>query len=232
MPSTRGHRRVAVLLSGAAVTGALLLSGCAAGQIAETAVKSSSIGGVNIDAPDGSVSIRNLSVPYPGIEGYPAGGSVPVEVGLYNNTSEPIAIRVSAAAVTDTDRETLVQAESVVLGGSDETAAAPSPEPDPTAGPETDATAGPETDATDAPAADPGREAIIELPANGWALFTTDSAEPLRVTGLAETLAAGYAVNLLFEFSDGSAPLVVPAPVNMPLSPAPRAPGEHDEEEH
>lgn len=224
MPSTRGHRRVAVLLSGAAVTGALLLSGCAAGQIAETAVKSSSIGGVNIDAPDGSVSVRNLSVPYPGIEGYPAGGSAPVEVGLYNNTNEPIAIRVSAAAVTDTDRETLVQAESVVLGGSDETAATPSPEPDPSASPE--------PGATEAPAADPGREAIIELPANGWALFTTDGAEPLRVTGLAETLAAGYAVNLVFEFSDGSAPLVVPAPVNMPLSPAPRAPGEQDEEEH
>ncbi|WP_326549850.1 hypothetical protein [Micromonospora sp. NBC_01813] len=224
MPSTRGHRRVAVLLSGAAVTGALLLSGCAAGQIAETAVKSSSIGGVNIDAPDGSVSLRNLSVPYPGTEGYPAGGSAVIEVGLYNNTNEPIAIRVSAAAVTDTDQETLVQVESVVLGGSDEAAATPSPEPDPSASPE--------PDATEAPAADPGREAIIELPANGWALFTPDSPEPLRVTGLAETLAAGYAVNLVFEFSDGSAPLVVPAPVNMPLSPAPRAPGEHDEEEH
>jgi hypothetical protein len=219
-PSTRGYRRVAVLFSGAAVTGALLLSGCAAGQIAETAVKSTSINGVNIDAPDGSVSIRNLSVPYPGTDGYPAGSSALIEVGLYNNTNEPIAVRISAAAVSDSDNETVLEAAAVVIGGSDEAEPSPSPE------------GSPSPEATEEEQADTGREAIIELPANGWALFTADSAEPLRVTGLADALTAGRSVNLVFEFSDGSAPLVVPAPVNMPLTPAPRAPAEHDEEEH
>ncbi|MDG4768427.1 hypothetical protein O7632_30680 [Solwaraspora sp. WMMD406] len=222
-PSTRGHRRFAVLITGAAAAGVLLLSGCGTGQIAETALKSASINGVNIDSPNGAVSLRNLSLPYSGTEGYPEGGSAPVEVAIYNNTAEPIAIRVSAVPATGDEPETLVSAESVVLGGSDD--AEPSPDPDETPDP-----ASPEP--TEAPEQDSGREAIIELPANGWALYTADSDELLRVTGLSERVAAGYMVNLAFEFSDGSPALVVPAPVTVPLSPAPREPGEHEDEEH
>ncbi|WFE22287.1 hypothetical protein O7621_02645 [Solwaraspora sp. WMMD937] len=216
-PSTRGHRRVAVLFAGAAVASGLLLSGCGAGQLAETATKATAINGVNLESPDGAVSVRDLSVPYPGVEGYPAGGSAPVEVGLFNNTNDPVTVRVSAAPVTDEDRATVVGAETVVIGGSEQ-AGGPTPSPEP--------------GTAEVPQPDPGRDAIVQLPANGWALFSTDDTEPLRVTGLAGPLAAGYSVNLAFEFSTGGAPLVVAAPVDMPLTPAPRAPAEHDEEEH
>ncbi|MFV2087678.1 hypothetical protein [Micromonospora sp. LOL_021] len=215
-PSTRGHRRVAVLFAGAAVASGLLLSGCGTGQLAETATKATAINGVNLESPDGAVSVRDLSVPYPGVEGYPAGGSAPVEVGLFNNTNDPVTVRVSAAPVTDEDWATVVGAETVVIGGSEQTGPPPSPEPG--------------TD--EVPQPDPGRDAIVQLPANGWALFSTDDTEPLRVTGLADRLAAGYSVNLAFEFSTGGAPLVVAAPVDMPLTPAPREPAEHDEAEH
>jgi len=215
-PSTRGHRRVAVLFAGAAVASGLLLSGCGTGQIAETATKATAINGVNLESPDGAVSVRDLSVPYPGVEGYPAGGSAPVEVGLFNNTNDPVTVRVSAAPVTDEDWATVVGAETVVIGGSEQIGPTPSPDPG----------------TVEVPQPDPGRDAIVQLPANGWALFSTDDTEPLRVTGLADPLAAGYSVNLAFEFSTGGAPLVVAAPVDMPLTPAPRAPAEHDEEEH
>ncbi|MFY1634643.1 hypothetical protein ACN27F_15425 [Solwaraspora sp. WMMB335] len=217
-PSTRGYRRAARLLAGAAAASALLLSGCAAGQIAATATKSTSINGLNIDSPDGSVSLRNLSLPYPGTDGYPAGGDVPIEVAIYNNTTEPIAVRVGAAPADDGAQETVVEARTVVLGGSVEV------------GPTAEPTGGPEP--TGLPQVDLGREAIIQLPAGGWTLFTADSPEPLRITGLSRELTAGHSVNLIFEFSDGSAPLIVPAPVNVPLSPAPRAPAEHAEEGH
>ncbi|MFV2124547.1 hypothetical protein ACFHWS_08365 [Micromonospora sp. LOL_013] len=216
-PSTRGHRRVAVLFAGAAVASGLLLSGCGAGQLAETATKATAINGVNLESPDGAVSVRDLSVPYPGVEGYPAGGSAPVEVGLFNNTNDPVTVRISAAPVTDDDWATVVGAETVVIGGSEQTSG-PTPSPEP--------------GTVEVPQPDPGRDAIVQLPANEWALFSTDDTQPLRVTGLAGPLAAGYSVNLAFEFSTGGAPLVVAAPVDMPLTPAPRAPAEHDEEEH
>ncbi|WFE30870.1 hypothetical protein O7623_23485 [Solwaraspora sp. WMMD791] len=216
-PSTRGYRRVTVLFTGAAAASALLLSGCGTGQIAETAIKSASINGVNVDSPDGTVSLRDLSVPYPGVEGYPAGSSAPVEVAIFNNTNDPVTVTVSVAGPGDSDRETVIGAASVVIGGSD---AEPSPQT-------TDG-----TEPTGQPAADPGRDARISLPANGWALFSTDDTEPLRVTGLTDTLTAGRSVNLVFEFDNGNERLVVPAPVDMPLTPVPRAPAEHDEEEH
>lgn len=211
-PSIRGHRRAAVLFTGTAAACVLVLTGCGTGQIAETALKSPSINGVNVDSSDGSISLRDLSLPYPGTEGYPAGGDAPVEVAIYNNTDEAISVRVGSAPV-EAGQETLVGAGPVVLGADTLTSAAPTPERSPTPSP----TAGAQT----------GRPALIELPARSWARFTADSAEPLRVTELAEPLTAGRSVNLVFEFSDGSPALTVPAPVTMPLSPAPRAPTEH-----
>src|SRR3954451_21082712 len=90
-----GFRRAA-LATGVAVVAAVALAGCSAGQVAETALKRPSNPGVNADNADGSVVIRNLSVQYPGVQGYAAGGNAPLELGIYNQTRDAITVLVSS----------------------------------------------------------------------------------------------------------------------------------------
>ena len=79
------------------------------------------------------------------------------------------------------------------------------------------------------PAARPAR---IVLPPLGYASFLPGDPEMLQAVGLARALTPGMSLNLVFEFSNGAAPLTVQAPVAVPLSPAPPAsaiPGENVE---
>jgi hypothetical protein len=70
-----------------------------------------------------------------------------------------------------------------------------------------------------------GRPARIEIGPLGYAIFRSGTAETLQVVGLTDRLVPGTSVNLVFEFSNGAEPLVVQAPMAVPLSPASRAPG-------
>jgi copper(I)-binding protein len=54
--------------------------------------------GVNVDAPDHSVALRDLLLPDPGAAGYPAGGSAPLAVQVWNNTNKPISLTSATAA--------------------------------------------------------------------------------------------------------------------------------------
>src|SRR3712207_4476777 len=92
---SQGTRR-AFLATGVATVAAIALAGCSAGQVAETALKRSSVPGVNVDNANGSVPVRNLWVQYPGTQGYAAGEDAPLEVGLYNQTRQPITVLVSS----------------------------------------------------------------------------------------------------------------------------------------
>jgi len=56
--------------------------------------------GVNVDAPDHSVAVRNLLLPEPPANGYPAGGSAPVAVEVWNNTPKPISLTAATVAGT------------------------------------------------------------------------------------------------------------------------------------
>ncbi|HEU4422164.1 MAG TPA: hypothetical protein VFR67_06440, partial [Pilimelia sp.] len=74
-------RRAAAMLAGAAMAAGVLVSGCSAGQIAETANKRPSVPGLNVQAEVrddagtviGQVALRDLVVTYEDIEGFPAG---------------------------------------------------------------------------------------------------------------------------------------------------------------
>ena len=123
-----------------------------------------------------------------------------------------------------------------------DTAAQPSGEA--SAGPSgTDPSAGPSGTAPSArpsatPAPSGGRPARIEIGPLGYAIFRPGDAETLQVVGLTDRLVPGNSVNLVFEFSNGTEPLVVQAPMAVPLSPASRGPanpaensGEHNEGE-
>lgn len=240
-----GTRR-AFLATGVAAAAAIALAGCSAGQVAETALKRSSTPGVNADNANGSVSIRNLSVQYPGTQGYAAGGDAPLEVGLYNQTTEAITVLVSSQPLAGAaEGQGIVSARQVGLtGGGAATPSAPSsaipepsgsrpsdneddqnseqiPTPDPSSNP------GPVQSESAAPAqpAGPVRPARIEIGPLSSVTFLPGDAEQLVATGLTGKLMPGNSLNLVFEFSNDAEPLVVQAPVSIPLSPASRAPG-------
>lgn len=228
--SVRGTRRVAVLLAGAAAA-ALFVSGCSAGQIAETAIKKPSVPGLNLDGPDNAIQLRNLVVAYSDPAGYASGGNAPILGAIYNTTSQAITVRVTP--VTDVGNDpSLVSATSVVL--------APAATASPEATPEPTGTASPSEPASPAPTQEPAtpepqaaRPADITIPADGFVMFTESSQETLQVTGLSSALTPGKAVSLriTYEYNGKQQELRVDVPVTTPLSPAPRASSEVAEED-
>jgi hypothetical protein len=238
MRSLRTRR--AALVAGAATVAVLVLGGCSAGQVAETAILDTPIAGVDKETADGSVFVRNLQIEYHGIEGYKAGASAPVEVSLYNQTNEPITVAISSRPL---DRGQVVSASQVgfvsapaaapAAPASSEPAAHGSESPDAHASESPDAHASSEAEpsasaAAPAPVVKPAR---IEIGPNGSALFRPTDAEQLQVLGLSGALMPGMSVNLVFEFSNGAPSLELQAPVAIPLSPAPREAGESAEGE-
>src|SRR6185312_2953736 len=90
-----GTRRVAQA-AGAAMAAVIALSGCSAGQVAETALLKSPISGLNTQSPDGTFLIRNLQVAYNDPTGYPANGTAPLQVSLFNQTESPITVTITS----------------------------------------------------------------------------------------------------------------------------------------
>jgi hypothetical protein len=246
---TLGTRR-AVLVAGVAGVAAAALVGCGAGQVAETALKNPSVYGVNAQNATGSVLVRGLAVAYKDPAGYPAGSNAPLELTLVNETRQPVTVLVSSQPPADAaENSGIVSARSVNLfGGSPSAPSTAIPEPSgsrPAATPDTEtsdnvvqpsgeASAGPSGTSPSAqpsptPAASGGRPARIEIGPLSTASFLPGDAETLQVVGLTDRLFPGGSVNLVFEFGDGSAPLVVQAPMAIPLSPASRAPGNPEE---
>jgi hypothetical protein len=238
----------------------MALSACSAGQLAETANKEPSVYGVNARSADGSVLVRGLAVVYRSVEGYPAGGSAPLEVALYNETQKPLSVRVTSAEPPAGTDPTVAWARGVGLTG-----AAPAPsatasgvpaEAEPTGTPEPASPASPgassaaepgvgegepapQTSASGAagtprpaqpanPPAAAARPAIITIPALSSRIFQPDGEQGLQITGLSAALRSGMSVNLVFQFSNGSEPLVLRAPVGVPLTPAPRGSAQHE----
>jgi hypothetical protein len=244
-----GTRRAALGLGVAAVA-AMALTGCSAGQFSQTANIVPAIDGVNASNSDSSVSIRNLQVPYPGVKGYPAGASAPLEVTFFNETSQPVIVTVASRPVAG-GGEDVVSAQSVNLVGgtpSAQTSGIPAevepsgtrppavPQPatsneggQPTTSasvPAEPSAAGTPEPSAGAPSAPTGQPAKITIAALGSASFRADDAQSLQLAGLSGPLLPGTSVNLVFTFDNGAAPLTVAAPVAMPLSPAPRGSAE------
>ena len=115
MTRTMGTRRTALLV-GAATAAAVTLSGCGAGQIAETALKNPSVYGSNAQSADGSLLVRGLAVAYSSPEGYPSGGSAPLEVHLFNQTRQPMTVTISSVP-SAAQAQGVLSARAVVLVG-------------------------------------------------------------------------------------------------------------------
>ncbi|MDG4828088.1 hypothetical protein O7627_02065 [Solwaraspora sp. WMMD1047] len=235
--SIRGARRGAVLLAGAATTG-LLMSGCGAGQIAETANIRPAVPGVNVETTDGLFKVRNAIVEYSDPLGYPSGGDAPLSMALYNDSAQPITVTVTtdsaeAVVLVDTTATPAATPSPTTAASPDaspdptgEPPATPTVEPspgasgrpDPSASPGVPATPDPTVPATPAPPA--GAPAQVEIPALGYLLLNDETGRILQLVGLDTALAPGRSVNLTFEVNGER--LETPVPVAVPQSPAPR----------
>jgi hypothetical protein len=243
-----GTRRVA-LFAGAASVAAVALAGCSAGQVAETSNKNPSVYGVNTENANRSVLLRGVAVSYGSTKGYPAGGNAPLELSLFNQTTAPITVQISSEPLAGAGaKQGLVSARSVSLvgtapspGASDgpaeveptgsRDAARPFPtasDPAGVASAEPSAATGPSVAPTPTGAA--SRPAQVTIPPLEAVIFRPGDTQSLQLVGLTGPLLPGNSVNLVFTFSNGVAPLVVQAPVGVPLSPAPRGSAEIEHE--
>jgi hypothetical protein len=246
-----GSRRL-VLVAGLAAATAVAFAGCSAGQVAETSLKQPSNQGLNEENSNNTVAIRNLVVSYNGPEGYPAGASAPLEVNLYNRTSQPVTVLVSSRPPDAALGKEVVYGTNVVLvGGQPSTPSSAIAEPSGSPVAAVPETSNGPSGSVEAPSASPSssgespspnasastgqgaRPARIVLSPLGYASFLPGDAQSLQVQGLSAQLRPGMSVNLIFEFSNGAAPLTVQAAVGIPMSPAPRGsvnPAENQEE--
>lgn len=238
--SIRAHRRAALLLAGLGATGTLLISGCSAGQIAQTAGKASSVPGVNaeVQTEGGAYQIRNLVVAYKDPKGYPAGSDAPLELVIFNDTDRPVTVKFSSDG-----------ARSVVLASATTMPTPPAATRTPS-GPEASASGGAHVDPTDQPtatrtprptgslqplpttsAASSGPPGSVVIPARSFVLLNRTGGQVLQLVGLKQDLRPGESVNLQFDF-DGKR-YSTEVPVTVPLSPAPLAsPVNKDAEGH
>ncbi|MQM27997.1 copper chaperone PCu(A)C [Glycomyces albidus] len=198
---------------------ALAVTGCGAGQDAQTSKMETAISGVDVDA--GDLALRDLQIDFGDSGSYPEGGQAPLRVWIANDGDEAVILE----SVTSPD------AEAVTL--ANETAPEPEPEtpveetpgeasPSPGEGgesPTADATATPdaaespegETTATESPAGEGEatagaageREFTVEIPAGDYVRLSPSSGSFLLLEGLQDDLAMGSTVDLEFTFSNG-----------------------------
>jgi hypothetical protein len=225
-----GIHRV-VLATGVATAAAIALSGCSAGQIAETAIKRPSNPGVNADNSNRTVAIRNLSVVYPGEEGYKAGDDAPLELALFNQSTAPVTVTIGSKPAAASGEQAVTAAQIGVAGSATPSASASPSASSSTGTGEPSAPASPPSPAASASSGTSAPEqsfepARIELPAMGKVTFLPGDAASPTAVDLSGNLTQGSAISLVFEFSNGAEPLELLAPISTPLSPAPRGSAE------
>ncbi|MCU7727110.1 hypothetical protein ODJ79_25565 [Actinoplanes sp. KI2] len=224
----------------AAAAAAAALAGCSSGQAAETATLKPPISGLNTQSPDGSLLIRNLQVLYAGPAGYPAGGTAPLQVSLFNETEQPMTVVIRSAPPTvDVPPPGYVTAQRIALTGGT-AAASPSANPEPAPGgkksPHPSLSAGEVNDPSGAASTAPtpgaslvsgsaGQPAQITIPALGEASFQPTMAQKLLAVGLSGRFSLGKSLSLVLERGAGLAPMNLLAPMEVPLSPVPVSAG-------
>ncbi|RKN47636.1 hypothetical protein [Micromonospora endolithica] len=181
----------------------LLLAGCGAGQIAETAEKEPSIQGVNVKTDNGEYAVRGLVLEFPGADGYPAGGTALLSAVIYNDSKGPVTVTVTTRDARDV----------VIVGGE----GAIPPLPATPTGPESPGG----SPSPDESPQDPGpatEAARVELPPLSFVRFNQQAGRQFALLGLDESLRSGQNAYVTFDFGNGQR-VTAPAPVAAPLTP-------------
>jgi copper(I)-binding protein len=225
---------------------AVLLSGCGAGQITQTATKESSIQGVNADA--GLIKIRNAAIAFPdNAQEWSAGGSAPLTVTLVNvGLSDDKLVSVTAPnsagfvslsgtapnageSVGPTPKPATPSASSSPSVSSSPSsspsvgasAGGPSAGASASGGPSASASAG--ASATPLPGGAPQQVQLNRTIPAASALTLTGSPEALVLQNLRTAIKPDDTVTVTFVFQNAGS-VTVTLPVSTPLTPLPRTP--------
>ncbi|TDC27189.1 hypothetical protein E1211_29430 [Micromonospora sp. 15K316] len=217
--SIRGSRRAALLLSGVAAATSLLLSGCGAGQISETANKVPSVQGVNIETEDGLLAVRGLLVDFPGVEGYRAGEDALLNAVIYNDSKEPVTVTVTSQDAREVVLTGTGASASPTPSGSPSESASPSGSASPSDSGSPSGSASPSDSASPSPSAPAGEPARFEIAPLSYIQLNQQSDRMLQLLGLNESLHSGQNVFVTFDFGNGRT-ITGPAPIAVPLTPA------------
>lgn len=203
------------MLPGIAAAAALLLSGCGAGQISETANKVPSVQGVNLKAAEGKYGVLGVLVAYPGVEGYRAGDDAVLNAVFYNDSHSPVTVTVTSPDAREVVLTTVRAATSPSPTATASPTGSPSPEQSPEGSPSPDDSASPSPTAS--PTSQPAR---IEIPPLSYVQLNTEGDRVLQLIGLNTAVLAGENITVNFDFGGGDS-ITSPAPVAVPLTPAP-----------
>jgi hypothetical protein len=197
--------------AGAAVVGmALLLTGCAAGQRAQTSTETPVVDGIATQS--GNIDIRDASIAAPTGNNYPAGSSATLTLVFINNGTSPDELTgVTTSAAT-----------KVVLypNGTAAALAALSSTPSASAG-DTPTSSTP-TSSSPTSSAATTNTAIVLPPAEDVPVGLDTTQPAIQLEGLTQALFPAQPVVLTFTFQD-AAPLTVTLAVHLTAS-APNAP--------
>jgi copper(I)-binding protein len=210
-------RRTALVAVGLALT----VSGCAAGQLAQTAYQESTVGGSNGQA--GPIALRNITVAYPDGGRYHKGDSGRLEFFVVNESDQAdrlVDIRTDAA-----ERVTF---SGPSTSGSDTASATATPPPTttPPATGSSSSTATPSGAGTTSATATSSAPApaAVPIPLPPQALTSCwGSGAVVTLVGLTRPLLPADIVAITFVF-DRAGEVTVNVPVGAPSSPLPPAP--------
>jgi copper(I)-binding protein len=240
--ASRSSRLAGVLFAGVAAFAAV--AACSAGQITQTATQVGAVPGANVNAgPNGEIGLRDLLVLYNDSAGYPAGGTAPLVVRIFNDgqttirligvTAGNAAAGVALVGGQPTATPTPTAPPSPAAPASPTAAAGTSPTPaatpPATATPAATPTPGATPPATGAPPAAPAAPRI-EIPAGSYVLLVPGQGPYLQLVGLTGALTPGMSVPVTFTF-EGIAPVTVTVPFGLPASAGPRSTPEVAEHE-
>jgi hypothetical protein len=242
IPATPLARRRPVLgaaLLASAALGVGLLSACSSGQITQTSTQVAAVPGVSVNSADGKIALRDGTVSY--ADEYKAGSTVPLNVRLFNNSTQ--AVKLTGVTTANGD--------VVLVGGAP---GAPSSAPvtpssqaasptgsgskKPSGSSSATAPESPSSPASPTPAAVGSSKISVNIPVGGYVALSRDSQPYLAVGKLTgEAIKSGGAlqdVAFTFTYADGSTTTIKldELPMTPPLTPLPKPSSVvHDEDE-
>jgi hypothetical protein len=212
------------LLAGLATLGAV--SACGTGQYAQTANQVPGVPGTNLNAgPNGTIQFRNVVVQYSNPNGYPAGGSAPLVVRIFNDGQDAVTLTsVEAPGYASEVLLTTGSATPIPTPAASPTTVAPTvaptgtpsgtPKPTGSAAPTATPTAVPTTAAPTTPPA-PGSTFPVTIQPGTWADLIPGQGPYLLLTSLTKPIIPGGNVVVTFHFGDGTT-ATLPIPVDLP----------------
>jgi hypothetical protein len=236
------HARLVAASAGiVAVVAAGALAGCGAGQIAETSTIVSAVPGgsssvaVPTEAnPNGALLIKNVTVDFNDINGYPAGATAPLSMWIINQSTDPVTVTAGDAQLIDpTKATTLTPLGSMSLSGGtpvvdDVQGVAGNPSTAPAAPPSSPASGAPSSPSESSAPAAPVAASVTIQPGTMLVLSTSagSDVQHLEVADLKEAVVPGNTVQLTFNVTKQDGTPVqstqIVAPVSPPSAPGPR----------